>query len=68
MLFRSRDARVTPEEMSAALLQRCDSAGLRRYRRDYRVFFPAALAWLRPLENALRWLPLGAQYFVALRK
>ena len=53
---------------ASALLQRCDGAGWRRYRRDYRVFFPAALAWLRPLENALRWLPLGAQYLVAMRK
>ena len=55
--------------MTAAALKRsADSAGLGTYRRDYRVFFPAALAWLRPLENLLRWLPLGAQYFVALRK
>ena len=53
---------------ASALQQSCDSAGLRRYRRDYRVFFPAALAWLRPLEHTLRWLPLGAQYFVAMRK
>ena len=41
--------------------------GLRTHRRDFRVFFPAALAKLRPLEDLLRWLPLGAQYFVALR-
>lgn len=53
---------------SAELLHTCDTAGLRRYRRDYRVFFPAALAWLRPLERMLRWLPLGAQYYVATRK
>jgi hypothetical protein len=30
----------------------------------YRVFFPRALAALRPMENALSWLPLGAQYYV----
>ena len=55
--------------LTAAALQRsCDQAGLQRYRRDYRVFFPAALARLRPMENGLRWLPLGAQYFVATRK
>jgi ubiquinone/menaquinone biosynthesis C-methylase UbiE len=34
----------------------------------YRVFFPAAFRKLRALENWLRWLPLGAQYFVAARK
>lgn len=31
---------------------------------DYRMFFPAALAALRPLERGLRWLPLGAQYSI----
>lgn len=55
--------------LTAAALQRtCDRAGLQRYRRDYRVFFPSALARLRPMEEGLRWLPLGAQYFVATRK
>ena len=55
--------------MKARALQKtCDAAGLQRYRSDYRVFFPAALTWLRPLEDGLRWLPLGAQYFVATRK
>lgn len=44
-----------------------EAAGLQQHRCDYRVFFPAALARLRPLEDRLRWLPLGAQYFVALR-
>jgi SAM-dependent methyltransferase len=29
---------------------------------DYRLFFPALAAPLRPLENHLRWLCLGAQY------
>jgi len=38
------------------------SAGLRLLRRDYIVFLPRALAWLRPLEPRLAWLPLGAQY------
>ena len=54
--------------LTARQLQRIgDAAGLRRHRRDYRVFFPAALACMRPLEDWLRWLPMGAQYFVALR-
>ena len=42
-------------------------AGWRLSSRAYRVFFPAALAAWRPLEDKLRWLPLGAQYFVAFQ-
>jgi ubiquinone/menaquinone biosynthesis C-methylase UbiE len=34
----------------------------------YRIFFPHALRWLRPLEARLKWLPLGAQYCVVARK
>lgn len=43
-------------------------AGLRLQKSDYRVFFPAVLAGLRPVEKMLGWLPLGAQYFVSFRK
>jgi len=32
--------------------------------RDYVVFFPRWLSWLRPLEGFLSWCPLGAQYAV----
>jgi SAM-dependent methyltransferase len=39
-------------------------AGFQDVRVEYRVFFPAALRALRPLEPWLRWLPLGAQYAV----
>lgn len=42
-------------------------AGWRVSSRAYRVFFPAALAAWRPLEDKLRWLPLGAQYYVAFQ-
>lgn len=49
------------------LLRSGAGVGLQRWRRDYRVFFPSALARLRPLENRLRWLPLGAQYLVAFQ-
>ena len=35
-----------------------------RVRRDYIVFFPRFLGWLRPLEPFLNWCPLGAQYVV----
>jgi ubiquinone/menaquinone biosynthesis C-methylase UbiE len=55
--------------LTAAALQRTgQAAGFNLHKRDYRVFFPAALAKLRPLEGGLRWLPLGAQYFVSMRK
>lgn len=30
----------------------------------YHVFFPRALAFARPLERVLSWLPLGAQYSI----
>lgn len=55
------DAGVTllrPAETSAYLA----ASGLRLARRDFIVFLPRSLAWLRPLEPALAWLPLGAQY------
>lgn len=38
------------------------AANLRLIRRDYIVFMPRVLSWLRRLEPWLRWLPLGAQY------
>lgn len=38
-----------------------EAAGTRKLRRDWVVFFPAALAKLRFLEKSLRLCPLGAQ-------
>ena len=35
---------------------------------DYLMFMPPGIAWLRPIDRALAWLPLGAQYVVAARK
>jgi len=35
---------------------------------EYNLFFPRQLAWLRPLEPHLAWLPLGAQYMALARK
>lgn len=35
---------------------------------DYLMFMPPAIAWLRFVDRALAWLPLGAQYAVAARK
>jgi ubiquinone/menaquinone biosynthesis C-methylase UbiE len=34
----------------------------------YRIFFPHALRSLRRLEKSLKWLPIGAQYYVYARK
>jgi len=39
-----------------------EKAQLRLIRRDYIVFMPRILSWLRLLEPWLAWLPLGAQY------
>ncbi len=47
-----------------AMLRLCLDAGFASARLEFRVFFPASLGWLRPLERRLRWLPLGAQYAV----
>jgi 2-polyprenyl-3-methyl-5-hydroxy-6-metoxy-1,4-benzoquinol methylase len=49
---------------AAETVARFKAAGLEVVRRDYIVFMPHMLAWLRPLEPALAWLPLGAQYVV----
>jgi SAM-dependent methyltransferase len=35
---------------------------------DYLMFMPPGLAFLGPVDRALAWLPLGAQYAVAARK
>lgn len=35
---------------------------------DYKLFFPAILAALRPMERHLEWLALGAQYRMTARK
>jgi ubiquinone/menaquinone biosynthesis C-methylase UbiE len=40
------------------------AAGFRNVRLDYIVFFPRPLAFLRPLEPRLGWLPVGAQMLV----
>jgi ubiquinone/menaquinone biosynthesis C-methylase UbiE len=35
---------------------------------DYLMFMPPGLSFLSPIDRALAWLPLGAQYAVAARK
>lgn len=47
--------------------RRFRAAGFGEVALDYRMFFPAALARLRPLERYLAWLPAGAQYSLIAR-
>ena len=49
------------------LRARLESVGFKQLRIRFRVFFPRAFRWLRPLENLIGWLPLGAQYYVCGR-
>jgi len=44
------------------------NSGLEILRRDYIVFFPRPLAWLRGLEARLAWCPAGAQYALMARR
>ncbi|MEM9148720.1 MAG: class I SAM-dependent methyltransferase [Pseudomonadota bacterium] len=46
------------------LRQRMEAAGFTVARVAYRIFFPHALARLRPLEPWLTHIPFGAQYYV----
>lgn len=48
--------------------RRALAAGFASANIRYRIFFPALLGKLRPLEKALTWLPLGAQYCLSCRK
>ena len=63
-----------PFDENAVLLKRCQvrnvlrEAGMEVVMQEYRVYFPAFLKLLRPLEKYLAWLPLGAQHFVVGKK
>ena len=64
----------TPIDRNAVLLDAREvNHGLLATRRyhletDYLMFMPPALTFLRAVDRALAWLPLGAQYVVAARK
>ncbi|MBS0538518.1 MAG: class I SAM-dependent methyltransferase [Proteobacteria bacterium] len=64
----------TPIDENAILLDahevREGLLGAARYELDteYLMFMPPGLAFLRPVDRVLAWLPLGAQYAVAARK
>ncbi len=47
--------------------RRFKAAGFADVTLRWTLFFPAALAALRPLERGLGWLPLGAQYCLIAR-
>lgn len=47
--------------------RRLRAAGFAQVDLRWTLFFPAPLAALRPLERALTWLPLGAQYMLVAR-
>ena len=44
------------------------TSGWKDARVDYKLFFPALLAVLRPMERHLEWLGLGAQYRMMARR
>ena len=46
------------------LRERLIRGGFVHAKARFRVFFPRALRWLRPLESLLGRLPLGAQYYI----
>lgn len=50
-----------------ALRQRAEQAGWSQAAVAYKLFFPAPLRGLRPLEPRLEWLPAGAQYRLSAR-
>jgi SAM-dependent methyltransferase len=47
---------------SAQLRRQAAQSGWRNARIAYKLFFPHALRFLRPLERKLEWCPVGAQY------
>ena len=69
-----RAVRSTPFDAGVELLPAREThallkhAGLAVQRPAFYAFFPRALGALRPAEPWMRWLPIGAQYFVMGRK
>jgi SAM-dependent methyltransferase len=51
---------LTPKETATRMRQ----AGFALTATEYCLFFPKMLAFLRPIETSLGWLPLGGQYYV----
>jgi SAM-dependent methyltransferase len=59
------DATLLTRSRSTALIR---SAGLETAEARYVLFFPWNGLGFRSIESSLRWLPLGAQYFVCGRR
>jgi SAM-dependent methyltransferase len=59
-----RNARLV---RAGVLMARATQSGFKQVHAQYCVFFPRVLRALRPLEQKLGWLPLGAQYCVVGR-
>ena len=53
---------------STEAIQLTAEAGMRLVSRQFIVFFPKFLGFLRPLEGLLGWCPIGAQYVVVGQK
>ena len=51
-----------------AMRSKLTAASFGRIAIRYRIFFPAPLRALRPLEPGMTWLPLGAQYYAVAAK
>jgi SAM-dependent methyltransferase len=70
----ARAVKTCPLDINARLIragtmrERAVASGWEDARVDYRLFFPAFLKSLRPLEKHLGWLGLGAQYRLAARR
>ena len=54
--------------LAPTMKRRVRAAGFATAAVRYRIFFPHVLRGLRPLEARLKWLPLGAQYYVVAHK
>jgi ubiquinone/menaquinone biosynthesis C-methylase UbiE len=65
-----RTVRICPFDKNAILIRattmknRILQAGFNISKSRYRVFFPKNFSIMRPLEDCLSWLPMGAQYYV----
>jgi ubiquinone/menaquinone biosynthesis C-methylase UbiE len=53
---------------ASTLKQRLSLAGFKDIKCAYRIFFPRVLKFFRAFEPLLRWLPIGAQYYVSGKK
>ena len=69
-----RAVNTCPLDVNAHLIyarqmrSRAIHAGWDEARIDYRLFFPAFLSALRPLEQRMGWFGLGAQYRLLARQ